>query len=249
MHLTGEGMSFFTLKFPMYLGKGAACVWNITVSGGKFIKLTFWSFRASGCEKNYANVSEVTNGKQTFLEKFCNNQYRSDQVVYSSGHNLLISALFKKGGFVATFEAVSSIPGGDSCLNDDEIELSRSSGEFASYGFPNLYPNDAKCTWTITAPPGYLIQLTFNSFNLEPSQNCKKDFVKVVEGTLYIDNPGNTVLGTFCGSTLPGVIRSKYSTMYINFETDRAGIYRGFHASFITFPDRKCSLCTRYPSF
>lgn len=233
----------------MYLGKGAACVWNITVSGGKFIKLTFWSFRASGCEKNYANVSEVTNGKQTFLEKFCDNPYRRDQVVYSTGHNLLISALFKKGGFVATFEAVSSIPGGDSCLNDDEIELSRSSGEFASYGFPNLYPNDAKCTWTITAPPGYLIQLTFNSFNLEPSQNCKKDFVKVVEGTFYIDNPGNTVLGTFCGSTLPGVIQSKYSTMYINFETDRAGMYRGFHASFITFPDRKCSLCTRYPSF
>lgn len=63
MYLIGEGMSFFILKFFMYLGKGVVCVWNIIVFGGKFIKLIFWSFRVFGCEKNYVNVFEVINGK------------------------------------------------------------------------------------------------------------------------------------------------------------------------------------------
>lgn len=239
MHMAGEGMSFYTPGFPMYLGKGATCVWNITVAPSKFIKLTFWSFRASGCNQTYANVSDITNGTRMFLGKFCFNEYRTDQVVYSTGYNLLVSGLFRNGGFVATFEAVSFTPDQYSCLNDKEIELSKTSGELASYGFPHLYPNDAKCTWTIKAPPGYLIQLTFNSFNLELSQNCKRDYVKVEEGAIYFGYPGNVVHGTFCGSSLPTVIRSKYSNMYVDFETDRAGRYRGFHASYITFPDRK----------
>lgn len=70
--------------------------------------------------------------------------------------------------------------------------------------------------------------------------------MKVVEGIFYIDNSGNIVFGIFCGLILLGVIRLKYLIMYINFEIDRVGMYRGFYVSFIIFFDRKCLLCIRY---
>lgn len=78
-------------------------------------------------------------------------------MVYLLGYNLFIFVLFKKGGFVVIFEVVSFIFGGDFCFNDDEIELSRSFGEFVSYGFFNFYFNDVKCIWIIIVFFGYFI--------------------------------------------------------------------------------------------
>lgn len=235
--MAGEGMSFATPGFPEYQGKGA-CLWNITVSPGKFVKLTFWSFTASGCKQNYAYVFDVVNSKRILLGKFCYDQNENEQVVYSKGNNMLVSALFIKGGFVATYEAVGKIPAPYSCLNDRDMHLNKTSGEFASFNYPHLYPNGAKCSWTINAPPGYLIQLTFHSFNLESSENCQADYVTVGEGafnTLAMSD----LIGRFCGSSLPPVIWSTYSNVYVDFVTDRSGGYTGFHASYTVFPDRK----------
>lgn len=241
VHMAGEGMSFATPGFPEYQGKGA-CLWNITVSPGKFVKLTFWSFTASGCKQNYAYVFDVINSKRILLGKFCYDQNENEQVAYSKGNNMLVSALFIKGGFVATYEAVGKIPAPYSCLNDRDMHLNKTSGEFASFNYPHLYPNGAKCSWTINAPPGYLIQLTFHSFNLESSENCQADYVTVREGafnTLAMSD----LIGRFCGSFLPPVIRSTYSNVYVDFVTDRSGGYTGFHASYTVFPDPAVGPC------
>ena len=235
--MAGEGMSFATPGFPQYQGKGV-CLWNITVSPGKFVKLTFWSFSAAGCEQNYAHVFDVTNSKKILLGKFCYDQNENEQAVYSKGNNMLVSALFIKGGFVATYEAVGEIPAPYSCLNIRDMHLNKTSGEFASFNYPHLYPNGAKCSWTINAPPGYLIQLTFHSFNLESSEDCQADYVTVKQGAFYTLGMSD-LIGRFCGSSLPPVIRSTYSNVYVDFVSDRSGGYTGFHASYTVFPDRK----------
>lgn len=237
VHMSGEGMSFATPRFPEYRGKGA-CLWNITVSPGKFVKLTFWSFRASGCKKNYAYIFDVTNSTRVFLGKLCYNQDGNEQVVYSNGNNILVSALFIDGGFVATYETVSEVPAPYSCLNNRDMHLTEPSGEFASFNYPHLYPNGAKCSWAINAPAGYLIQLTFHSFNLEGSEDCKADYVTVKQGAFYTLGMSD-VIGRYCGSSLPPVIRSTYSNVYVDFVSDRSGGYTGFHASYTVFPDRK----------
>ena len=238
VHMAGEGMSFVTPGFPEYQGTGA-CRWNITVSSGKFVKLTFWSFRASGCKQNYAEVFDVTNSTRIFLGKFCFNEYTDEQVVFSKGSNLLVSGSFSKGGFDATYEAVEFIPAPYSCLNiRTNIKLNETSGEFASYNYPQLYPNGVKCSWEIKAPAGYLIQLTFHSFDLQSSRDCKADYVAVKQGESYSMAMSN-LIGRFCGSSLPSVIRSKYSRIYVDFVSDRSGRYLGFHASYTFFPDRK----------
>ncbi|KAL9973787.1 hypothetical protein ACROYT_G020289 [Oculina patagonica] len=241
VHMAGEGMSFVTPGFPEYLGKGA-CQWNITVPANKFVKITFWSFRAAGCKQNYAEVFDVTNSTRIFLGKFCDNQYAAEQVVYSKGNHLLVSATFINGGLVATYQAVEFTPAPYSCLNIRDIHLNETSGQFASYNYPHLYPNGVECLWQINAPAGYLIQLTFHSFDLQSSQDCKADYVEVREGafkTLAMSN----LIGRFCGSSLPGVIRSTYSNVYVDFVSDRSGGYPGFHASYTIFPDPGVGPC------
>lgn len=48
------------------------------------------------------------------------------------------------------------------------------------YRFPKQYPENAECTWEITAQPGFSIGLYFvNRFSLETSDSCKNDFVQV----------------------------------------------------------------------
>ena len=235
VNMAGEGMSFVTPGFPSYQGKGA-CRWNITVPSRKFVKLTFWNFRATGCKQNWAEVFDVTNTTRLFLGKFCYDEYENEQVVYSKGNSMLLSASFTKGGFSATYEAVEFIPAPYSCLNRRNIQLNETSGEFASYNYPHQYPNGAKCSWEINAPVGYLIQLTFHSFHLESSDDCKGDYVAVKQG--FAINLSKSI-GRFCGSSLPPVIRSKYSNVFVDFVSDRSGGNKGFHASYTIFPDRK----------
>lgn len=43
------------------------------------------------------------------------------------------------------------------------------------------YANNEQCIWTIQAPPGYVIQLTWLSFNLQYQANCRNDYVNIYE--------------------------------------------------------------------
>ena len=43
------------------------------------------------------------------------------------------------------------------------------------------YPNDQTCIWTIQAPIGYIVQLSWLSFDLERNIRCRHDYVKVYE--------------------------------------------------------------------
>lgn len=52
-------------------------------------------------------------------------------------------------------------------------------GEILSPNYPQAYPNEALETWEVNVPSGYGIRLYFTHLDIEPSQNCEYDFVKV----------------------------------------------------------------------
>ena len=64
-----------------------------------------------------------------------------------------------------------------------------------SPAYPNYYPNDAHCTYEIIARYGN-IHLKFTSFDLEKSDGCKKDWVKIYEGSIS----NKTLVQTRCGN-------------------------------------------------
>lgn len=175
VHMAGEGRSFSSPRYPSYPGKGT-CSWNITVLRGYFIKLTFW--RIEHCSQNYVKVLDVINSTRVLLGKFCS-AYAKEEV-YSHTNNVLVRFASKRsftqsGGFLATYESVKAIPAQCSCQvtksSFSRIQLQGTSGEFASHGYPLPYSNDAKCSslWEIERPAGYVVQLTFLSFDLQQS--------------------------------------------------------------------------------
>ncbi|CAJ0568881.1 unnamed protein product, partial [Mesorhabditis spiculigera] len=47
--------------------------------------------------------------------------------------------------------------------------------------YPDTYDNDLGCIWDISVPQGYHIQLDFETFDVQSSQDCQADFLQVYE--------------------------------------------------------------------
>ncbi|KAL8165123.1 UNVERIFIED_CONTAM: hypothetical protein K2H54_029892 [Gekko kuhli] len=100
------------------------------------------------------------------------------------------------------------------------------------------YDKDLECVWTIVAPVNRLVNLTFNTFELEAAssfQNCRFDYVKLYDGS----NANATVAGTFCGSSIPAPFLSADNFLTIKFVTDRSIERAGFTATY-TLVERLC---------
>ena len=63
-------------------------------------------------------------------------------------------------------------------------------GSFSSPGHPKNYPHGVACDWYITVEPGMVIRLTFNTFNLERSENCQYDYVEIFDNSTSTETGG-----------------------------------------------------------
>ncbi|XP_027537201.1 complement C1r subcomponent [Neopelma chrysocephalum] len=110
-------------------------------------------------------------------------------------------------------------------------------GEIRSPSYPKPYPNNNISIWDIQVPKGYVVKLTFKYFDLEPSESCFYDYVKI--------KADKKDLGRYCGqleSTTgnhPGrkEFVSKGNRMHLEFHSDFSNEdngtvipYRGFLA-------------------
>ncbi|XP_041267036.1 complement C1s subcomponent isoform X1 [Onychostruthus taczanowskii] len=130
-------------------------------------------------------------------------------------------------------------------------------GEILSPNYPQGYPNYANETWQIQVPLGYGIHLYFTHLDLEPSQDCEYDFVKVLSGG-YVE-------GVLCGRKKPRApgsriveeFRVPYNTLTMAFQSDFSNEERftGFAAYYVAvdldectdFVDEPCShYCNNY---
>ncbi|XP_068088148.1 adhesion G-protein coupled receptor G6 isoform X3 [Hyperolius riggenbachi] len=111
-----------------------------------------------------------------------------------------------------------------SCANC-KVALTAPSGQFTSPCYPEHYPNSQDCKWTLLAPVGFIIQLTFVDFDVEEAQNCMYD-------SLSINNGEST--SKFCGITAKGLsFNSTGNEMIITFVSDFSIQKKGFSATYI----------------
>ncbi|CAF94956.1 unnamed protein product, partial [Tetraodon nigroviridis] len=105
-----------------------------------------------------------------------------------------------------------------------DLVLTEVQGSFTSPCYPQLYPNSQSCRWTMQAPAGFVIQLTFLDFNLEESSGCNYDSVVVATGSGDIK---------FCGPTANGLtLNSTGNVMKLRFTSDFSVQKKGFAVSF-----------------
>ncbi|KAM9156632.1 adhesion G-protein coupled receptor G6 [Pangshura tecta] len=109
--------------------------------------------------------------------------------------------------------------------SDCRISLSNPTGIFTSPCFPSDYPNSQACKWTLRAPPGFIIQITFIEFDIEEAPNCIYD-------SLTLDT-GEKNQVKFCGVTAKGLsFNSTGNEMIITFASDFSIQKKGFNASY-----------------
>ena len=63
-------------------------------------------------------------------------------------------------------------------------------GTFSSMNYPNPYPNDRECSWSIEVDPGNRVELSILDQDIEPSENCTNDALRVISLiTLLVEVP------------------------------------------------------------
>lgn len=103
-------------------------------------------------------------------------------------------------------------------------DVTGESGYVASEGFPNLYPPNKKCIWTITVPEGQTVSLSFRVFDMELHPSCRYDALEVFAGS----GTSGQRLGRFCGTFRPAPVVAPGNQVTLRMTTDEGTGGRGF---------------------
>ncbi|XP_017055443.1 cubilin homolog [Drosophila ficusphila] len=88
------------------------------------------------------------------------------------------------------------------------------------------YEHNAQCAWVIRVHESSVINVTFNSFDLEDSTECRFDWLQINDGR----SAAAQVIGRYCGNHLPhgGNIISSGNMLYLWFRSDNSTAKEGF---------------------
>lgn len=104
------------------------------------------------------------------------------------------------------------------------VNLTEAQGGITSPCYPQKYPNSQACKWTMQAPAGFIIQLSFLDFDLEEAPGCIYDQVVVNTGSADVK---------LCGLTADGLtLNSTGNVMELSFNSDFSVQKKGFSVSF-----------------
>ena len=127
----------------------------------------------------------------------------------------------------------------------DKSFLKATDDETIEFGTPKVgiekYPTGFGHQWILIVPKGRQVQIDFDIFELEKSENCKNDYVEFREAYFDGNDPtdiegyrGPFLTGPLCGSSKPSTIQSSGNMVWVQFRSDynSTTVYKGFKASF-----------------
>ncbi|XP_064519671.1 deleted in malignant brain tumors 1 protein-like [Pseudopipra pipra] len=234
--------------YPNSYPNNARCVWRIQLwDPARRVELRFSDVELEGSNCSYDAIEVFDGGPLggPLLGTVCTNTSR---VFTSSGHQLTV--LFHSDfsitsrGFLAyysSFLAFNSTtePGNSSWVTTGTATSGTGScggflqglwGSIESPGYPNSYPNNARCVWRIQLwDPARRVELRFSDVELEGS-NCSYDAIEVFDGGPL----GGPLLGTVCTNT-SRVFTSSGHQLTVLFHSDFSITSRGFLAYYSSF--------------
>ncbi|XP_026556631.1 discoidin, CUB and LCCL domain-containing protein 2 isoform X1 [Pseudonaja textilis] len=110
--------------------------------------------------------------------------------------------------------------------------LGPESGTFTSINYPHAYPNSTVCEWEIRVKPEQRVQLKFGDFDIDDSDSCHFNYVRIYNGI----GPTRTEIGKYCGLGLQvdKLNESKSNEITVQFMSDVHFYGHGFLASYST---------------
>ena len=122
----------------------------------------------------------------------------------------------------------------------DTVSATHEVQTITSPNFPNEYDLHLNCEYRILAPQGFALQLNFTHFDVEVSETCEYDFVRIRNG----HNPGDNFLRTekgkrfLCGSELYNFTTSGNSAV-VYFFSDNFGTFSGWSLDYYLINNTK----------
>ncbi|KAI3354045.1 hypothetical protein L3Q82_018600 [Scortum barcoo] len=203
--------------------------WELRADPNHVIKLEFDTMNLeANCKNDFVKIYDsLVAIERRIMEELCGYYSPSSPLTFmSSGNVMLVTmATNDKKNYPGFRAKVSQVPRGSKALTCNG-HLTGERGTFSSPNFPNYYPPQTRCEWSITVDPGKVVKVTFRKFllsksGLENSKDCWKDYVEVNGKKVCGEQPDRTVTET-----------SKTNTMSVVFFSDASYVGRGFDAEF-----------------
>ncbi|XP_070536661.1 cubilin-like [Ptychodera flava] len=214
-------------NYPENYDAQANCTWIIESPNlADKVSLIFTHFDVEAhdaCLHDYVIVRDGNDPEAPEVGRYCGEFIPA--TVTSTGNALYVTftsdATRQRSGFFARYTTSTSVCGGD---------YVSANGAFNSPMYPNNYPNDIECVWTITPSIGNRVLLVFSLIDIEPAVNCQNDFVEV-----RTDGQNGDLIGRYCGNTPPTNI-TQSANLWVMFRsnTQRTGV--GFMATYSIVP-------------
>lgn len=201
--------------------------WQIRADPGYLVQLDFDTLNLEeNCKNDFVKIYDSLIAiEENVLEELCGYYSPSEPMtILSSSNVMLVTMATDEVTNYPGFRAhVSQVKRGSKACGG---QLSGEKGSFTSPNFPNYYPPDVLCQWTITVPEGKAVKVSFNKFLLgepgqESSKACNKDYVEINGKKICGEKPIKTVTET-----------SNNNKMTITFFSDKSYVDRGFDAVF-----------------
>nr|DBA25188.1 TPA: hypothetical protein GDO54_012746 [Pyxicephalus adspersus] len=216
--LTALSGVFSSPNYPMPYYENSECYWHLSASRGNQIEIQFESFHLEShknCVNDYLAIYDGNSTNSALLEKLCGSELPAP--IRSTSSDVYVKLrtdnLMSYSGFLATYQ--------QTCQG--VLINARSSGVLESLNYPNTYPNNQNCSWTIQTTMGNTISYTFTTFQLEPF-SCSYDYVQLYDGP---NNQAN-LTGKYCSDTLPPEGTTNGSSLHVVFRSDESIGRQGF---------------------
>ncbi|XP_059377005.1 deleted in malignant brain tumors 1 protein-like isoform X2 [Carassius carassius] len=119
----------------------------------------------------------------------------------------------------------------DLCAQSCGGQITNRRGDLSSPRYPNNYPDNSRCTWTIHSTERMKVSLTFNSVSLETC--C--DYIKVYDGP----STSHPLLGEIREYRSQS-FKSSNNDLTVYFYSDSSSTSKGFHANWVFVDSNSC---------
>ncbi|XP_074102356.1 protein tolkin-like [Cotesia typhae] len=199
------------------------CEWRIRAAEGERIQLNISSLdilNSYNCLLDYLEVRNGHHPNSEVLARYCG---KIDQAIVIASNILLVTWVK-----ISLHNTSSSFKAKYKTICGNFVDLNYDTAyNFESSNFPEPYQPNKQCHWNFSAPENYKISINFIFFKIEESENCIKDYIRIIDGNDF----DNLLLGTFCGVKNYLKINSTENRLNVLFSSDSQIQEVGFSAT------------------
>ncbi|KAM3968031.1 cubilin [Aphomia sociella] len=235
--LTSSSGSISSPNYPEIYDENAECFYKIITSHGSRISINFKELdleRTPRCRDDYVEVFDGRDANAESLGKFCYMSPAANKIETTTNIAFIkFRSDFYIGGKGFLLDYITT------CQNN----ITGNYGIIESPDYPNNYPINLNCIWTINVPKGNKINVTFTHFDVYKSYHnvyrywwhsthrpgCERDYLQLKEFSQHQQ------LNKLCGTSLPSPVTTTGNSLQVKFVTGFFNFHSGFRLEWVKF--------------